>query len=347
MTNVIKIISGKEPYDEATKWMSKLDRGLSEKEERELRDWLAQSAKNRNELQEVSQLWDKMNSLSWLSEISSVKRAKTASFRWAAAILTAITIAAVVQILKREITPEVLVAKGVPSDKSIMIYETAIGEQSNILLADGSEIVLNTNSELHVRLAKHQRILMLTRGEVHVDVTPDSNRPLSVVVADKIIQAVGTAFSVEVDGRDNIELLVTEGVVLVGSRSEITSDISEKLTLTLPESSTTVKEGQELQLNEPGAQTQLLSLADMEARLSWREGNLIFQGETLEEALQEVSRYTTIEFVFLSDAIKNDPVAGRVKAGDVDGLLGVLRENFGVAYERTDDSRVLLSSLRL
>ena len=33
------------------------------------------------------------------------------------------------------------------------------------------------------------------------------------------------------------------------------------------------------------------------------------------------------------------------KAGDVDGLLATLRENFDVSYERTGDGKVLLTDM--
>jgi len=77
-------------------------------------------------------------------------------------------------------------------------------------------------------------------------------------------------------------------------------------------------------------------------KLSWRKGNLIFRGESLEEAVREVERYTPVEFVFLDQDLKKIRVAGLFKAGDVRGLLATLRENFDIVYQYTDDQTVLL-----
>jgi len=77
-------------------------------------------------------------------------------------------------------------------------------------------------------------------------------------------------------------------------------------------------------------------------RLSWREGNLIFRGESLGDAVQEVGRYTNLEFVITSDELKQLRVAGLFKAGDVEGFLASLRANFDIIDERIDDNTILL-----
>ena len=61
--------------------------------------------------------------------------------------------------------------------------------------------------------------------------------------------------------------------------------------------------------------------------------------------MKEVSRYTSIAFVFLDDDLKKVRIAGLFKAGDVDGLLAVLRQNFDIAYERVGEEKVLLGGL--
>ena len=80
-------------------------------------------------------------------------------------------------------------------------------------------------------------------------------------------------------------------------------------------------------------------------KLSWRHGDLVFRGESLEDAVAEIGRYTTVEFVILDDDLKKVRIAGMFKAGDVDGLLATLRENFDVSYERTGDGKVLLTDM--
>ena len=81
---------------------------------------------------------------------------------------------------------------------------------------------------------------------------------------------------------------------------------------------------------------------DIAAQLSWRDGNLIFRGESLEQALAEITRYTSVEFEVMDERIKQERIAGLFKAGDVDGLLATLTRNFNIESERLDDNKILL-----
>jgi transmembrane sensor len=87
-----------------------------------------------------------------------------------------------------------------------------------------------------------------------------------------------------------------------------------------------------------------VSDADISAQLSWRQGNLIFRGETLAEAVVELSRYTPVKFELADDRLGDIRIGGRFKAGDVDGLLATLQQNFKIDYERLDAERVLLKA---
>ena len=80
--------------------------------------------------------------------------------------------------------------------------------------------------------------------------------------------------------------------------------------------------------------------------LSWRDGNLIFRGESLAVAAAEVGRYTPVEFVFVDEGLQKVRVAGFFKAGDVTGFLSNLEANFDITYERVDDQTILLSAHR-
>jgi len=87
-----------------------------------------------------------------------------------------------------------------------------------------------------------------------------------------------------------------------------------------------------------------VSDSDISAQLSWRQGSLVFRGETLAEAVVELSRYTPVKFVIQDARIGAIRIGGRFKAGDVDGLLATLKENFNIDYERPDADRVLLKA---
>lgn len=356
MSNVVDIHSSNARQRLAAEWFVKFERDLTPEEERELYQWFDENHRNLESFLKVAELWDKMGALSRLSELfllpNKENYRKPSAWRLsiaAAVALVSLTLTSL-YFTEYDLTSSLGIDSGLvqAQDKTNVlttVYETAIGEQSHVILADGSSIILNTNSLLSVRLGRQQRILNLERGEVHVDVAHDQARPLSVVAGNSIVQAVGTTFAVEINDKKDVDVIVTQGKVLVSTRS-LSSDASAgTITPVLPASSLMVVKGESIRLGDLIAEVHTVSAEDIDDQLSWREGNLIFRDETLENAMTEIGRYTTIEFVFVDESIKQEVIAGRFKAGDVDGLLAVLRENIGIAYERTEDGRVLLSQM--
>ena len=222
-------------------------------------------------------------------------------------------------------------------------YETAIGEQKTVLLPDGSEVVLNTNSALRVAFSETARVLHLTRGELHIDVAPDPARPLSVVAGNRIVQAVGTSFRVEITEDNQVEVMVTEGKVVVGVQPA--SGSSAAVTAVLAQKETnTVDAGEALVLGSDEEVVTPVTADDIEVQLSWKEGRLIFRSEPLGKVLAEVERYTTVEFVIVDEGLRSQIMSGRFRTGDVDTLLALLEANFQIRHEFVGDDQVLLSS---
>ena len=78
-----------------------------------------------------------------------------------------------------------------------------------------------------------------------------------------------------------------------------------------------------------------VSNEQVERDLAWQQGMLIFDGEPLETALAEVSRYTRSTFEIKDADIAKLKVAGYFKAGDIDGLLASLSSNFNISYQKS------------
>ncbi len=95
--------------------------------------------------------------------------------------------------------------------------------------------------------------------------------------------------------------------------------------------------------NKVQQQTLKLSKAQAEQELSWQQGMLIFQGETLRQALSEVSRYTNVQFEIANDEVSNIKIAGYFKAGDINGLLESLAYNFNIKYKYNATNSIQLS----
>ncbi|MBU2278779.1 MAG: FecR domain-containing protein [Gammaproteobacteria bacterium] len=332
--------------EQACDWIAKLDRTLTPAETQALQQWLATSAQHRSTLLEVAALWDKMDTLQRLSDLFPEAEKKPARHwqSWAmAASVACICLLATFWFRPELLQPEQATAPTLMASQSS--YQTRIGETNTIELPDKSRLVLNTNSFVVVKYSAKARIIELQRGEIMIDVAHDTSRPLSVVAGGKIIQAVGTAFNVEVRN-SQVELIVTDGKVLVETAlAEVLQD-EQRLAKRLPGNSLAISKGERVDLDASGQheeKVRKMDPVDIAASLSWRNGNLIFRGETLADAVAEISRYTDIQFELADDVkLKSIHVAGMFKTGDVNGLLDVFKSNFNISHERLSRDKILL-----
>ena len=354
MNNIRPMATDQQLYDEASLWIVKMDRGLTDDERTALQEWMQAEQKNHDILMEMTQLWDKMDAMSRLSDLfgndqeQGKEHAKEHSDTYSRA--RPIRAIAASLLVATGLSLWAMIA-GVNLQSGDPIYHTAVGEQSIVMLNDGSQITLNTNTKVQVRYTDQARLLELVSGELHVRVAKDPSRPLSVMAGEQIIQAVGTEFNIEITDQQKIELVVTEGKVKVAVQQDPDQTLASSKQLTpvrLASDALTLAAGEQILLSDqPQAASReavtTVSADDIAVKLSWRSGNLIFRGESLEEAVKEVGRYTSVEFVFMNEDLKKMRVAGLFKAGDVEGLLATLRENFDIVTHRDDNGKVLLS----
>jgi len=354
VTNLVAFPDPRKAREEASLWLARLDRGLTGDERSSLRDWLRETVNNKAFL-EMGKLWRGLDVISVLAELFPLdaERAETKPRRsFLAVALTAVAAACIAAVSAVFITGHppwfYLTNQRVPpvavtSDA----YVTAIGETRFVTLGDSSTVRLNTNTRMTVVFSPHNRDIYLAYGEASFDVAHEPTRPFNVHAGKRVLQAVGTNFNVRVLSPDNVELTVTEGRVKVLYAPPRLPNTPERLREEVMRAETIVGE-LETALVEPGFQTvRQIDAGEAEARLAWQRGMIVFQGEPLEQVLAEVDRYTTTRFVLADDKLGDVRIGGYFRAGDVDGLLVALRDNFMIDSKRDAQGRVVLTALPL
>lgn len=341
MSNVRPILSREQRLEEASCWIAKLERNLSVEEQTRLKQWMSVDAKNTAELLALAELWDQMDALSQLSEVIPHTVYKPTRKRLAIAASVIVAVAVSAALLFHNPLFDNQAAEGAleVAHYGEFRYQTLVGDRSTVHLNEGSVVQLNTDTMLDVSMLPNQRLLTLRRGEVHINVAHDPARPLRLVVGNRVIEALGTQFNVRIDDSQKIELIVTEGRVSVGVKPGSGGENAANYSVV-----ELIAENERIRLDEPRLHAaEFLRPKEIEVRLSWRNGNLIFRGESLSNAVSEVGRYTNMEFIIESEELKQLRVAGLFRAGDVDGFLRSLRSNFNIVDERIDDKVISLS----
>jgi transmembrane sensor len=249
----------------------------------------------------------------WLANGATAPRARR-DVHWVAAAAIVAAIGLVLTIVYLQLRPQQ--------------YATAVGEQRDVLLTDGSRVTLNTDTALTVRYTSAERRIELARGEAIFSVKHDPQRPFDVVAGAMLTRALGTQFNVDVR-QDTIKVSVIEGVVRISTVTDATAAIAA------------LTNGRAAELRR-GDRRIVEGAANLNRIHAWRARRLEFSDTPLPEALEEFNRYSTAHVVIGTADLDAVRVSGVFSIGDTEAFLFSLREALGVRTLQTGDGIVLL-----
>jgi transmembrane sensor len=196
---------------------------------------------------------------------------------------------------------------------------SAVGERRELRLADGSSLLLNTDTSVNQRFDGQQRVLELLSGEILVTTAADPlQRPFKVLTRHGEVLALGTRFIVrsqELGG----EVSVLEKAVQVSPA--------------LGGAMIRVEAGQSVAFNGRSAGALRRNDASVGA---WQQGSIIAIDRPLSELLADISRYR-------SGVLRCDPriaqlkVSGAFPIDNTDRALAALES--GLSLRVTQYSR--------
>lgn len=215
-------------------------------------------------------------------------------------------------------------------------FATQIGQRSSITLADGSIVVLNTASRIQVSFDARIRRVQLLSGQAWFEVAKNQVRPFVVEAGDRIVTAHGTAFDVRLEGRDTLQVTLVEGRVSVEAlkrNGSVPGVLGEHEDL-VP--------GDQLIVTATRPATK--HNADVAKATSWREGQIIFDDDTLGNAVAEVNRYSASKVVLVDPRLASLRVSGVFIAGHSESFVETVTGNFPIKVTSGPDGQFLLTA---
>jgi transmembrane sensor len=334
---------------QAKYWLWRVDQGLSQQERQAFVAWVNQDNKHHLALHKYS---PSIKTSKLLAEFNGLFPLEKKHSNNTQKLFTHLSLAASV-IFFSMLTSEIFLNKSLFSlfqqTSSAMVYQqfsTKTGEQASFSLPDGSLVHLNTNSLLTISFSDNHRQLNLVKGEALFDVAKDKSRPFSVTSGQQSFTALGTIFNVQKNDNNHLELIVTEGRVLIADSNEPLIKLTQQIanTVQFPERNNIVTAGEKTVIvNKIQLPKNKISPLALSQELAWQKGMLLFDGESLATALDEISRYTDIRFTIQDQELAKIKVAGYFKAGDVEALLDSISYNFDLTYTKTNNNNVLIT----
>ncbi len=209
---------------------------------------------------------------------------------------------------------------------------TPAAQRQTLTLVDGTRVELNAHTSLQVDITRTERRVRLSDGEAFFSVSKDPGRPFIVETPAGAVRVTGTQFNVRAESTTPFEVTVLEGSVQVRP-GDAAGRAENPVNLTA---------GDKLTADAQGVAVQALGRSALEDALAWRQGQIVFAGAPLREALARFARYHG-RGITATPGAANLSLGGRYSLDDLDGFFSSIEEVLELRVTRNLSGNVQVS----
>jgi len=203
--------------------------------------------------------------------------------------------------------------------EEINILRTPRGGEYTLLLADGTKVWLNAQSELKypVTFIGNKREVSLS-GEAYMEVAHNPDKPFIVHTNRGAVEVLGTTFNIKAyNDEEQMATTLVEGEVRL-------SDKKGETIILKPSMQGIVTDNNKIELKD----------VDVSLYTSWKDGMFTYRNQTLGQIIDDFSRWYDFEFLFESNQLKNIRFTAEIERyKNPEPLLKVLEKTNEVKFE--------------
>lgn len=178
------------------------------------------------------------------------------------------------------------------------------GEKKEVLLADGSIVVLNSNSSItYPQDFGNTRNVKLS-GEAYFKVRRNTQKPFVVATHDVTVKVLGTSFNINSYNHRKTKVSVLTGKV------EVRSPSGKKVLLT-----------QNQQADLKSNHDFFLSKENSQDGIAWTENIIILKNSTLSETAKIIENWYNVQVDFEDKALEKLTISGKFKEEKLENVL--------------------------
>ena len=206
-------------------------------------------------------------------------------------------------------------------ESSINTLRVPCGGEYQLMLADGTRVRVNSESELVFPTCfNSDRREVFLKGEAYFQVAPDSDKPFYVRVNDYIVKVTGTSFNVTsyTDDPCTMTTLVEGKVSVYGNDSTWNCDLTPGHMLKFDKGTARVTSEE----------------CDPRIYTSWIDGEFKFRDMRLEDIMKKLNRWYDFEVAYEEEELKDLRFSGAAeKYNPVEFLLKMIEEVTKVRFD--------------
>lgn len=224
--------------------------------------------------------------------------------------------------------------RSTPTQINYITTSTQRGEQRTETLPDGSIVHLNAESSIifpETFTSTNDRNIQLT-GEAFFEVAKDETKPFVIHSANLITTVLGTSFNVRAYPEEST-VAVTVATGRVSIRAGGDDNIKHVEELLAP--------GEQGVFDKLSTRIEKSSV-NAEKYLAWKDGTILMENTSLEEAAEILGRWYNAEFVFRNPELKKCTIDGKFRNDQLENILENLRFLVGLEYRIEPGNRIVI-----
>lgn len=215
------------------------------------------------------------------------------------------------------------------SKHNSIVFNTLLvpyGKRSEIVLADGSKVWLNSGSKLIFPAAfTGEKREVYLEGEAIFEVTHNAKQPFVVKLDKQDIEVLGTVFNVSnYTDDDTIYTVLKSGSIQLSYKNNSISHALEHVKITPNTLAAYNKIDNDIKTNT----------VNVDKYFSWRDGIFIFKNDSLKSIMKKIARYYNVEIVINDQNLANQTFSGYLDVKEnIENVIKIINETETSQFE--------------
>ncbi|MEH0152772.1 FecR domain-containing protein [Limibacter armeniacum] len=209
--------------------------------------------------------------------------------------------------------------------------QTVSGDRQTIVLPDGTEVVLNSNSSLSYPIVFEENLRSVTlRGEAYFKVKRNTKKPFVVHSADVVTTVLGTSFNIR-EATDEVAVTVTSGKVKVNPVAD--------------ESNAVYLERNDQAIYKANTGNIVLNSAEADLYADWSKEILHFNNVPLSEAIPELEKWYGVNITVKSANLFSRSLQGSYQDKTLKYVMDDIKFIFDLKVNYLNDSTIQIEEI--
>lgn len=303
---------------------------LSDENREMVDEWRSESPENETIYLEYLKAWEATSLLQEMEQFNSFEALKKVSSRlsehptsrwWITLQRAAAILVIPMLVFSGYVTTQNFSLKKLTQEHVLMqTVSSRQGMVTQFTLADGTKVWLNSGSELEFpdKFAGDVREVKL-KGEAYFEVFKNEKQPFRVNARDLNINVLGTSFNV-ISYDDDVQ----SEVILVEGKVRLTGDDEQKEYGTMHPGQRAVYQNE---LHKVVTEN-----VEVDKYIAWRDGNLIFRDDSMEDVVKRLSRWFNVKIVINDPEIKSYIYKATFRNENLNQVMNLLKLSAPIDY---------------